>query len=127
MAHIARVGPVQHLLMRGHTCEADMLVEVLLTKPFHVVDLAAVIARALATAALPTSVSVPDQLESTESGGTPVLPAKSIYWMSHIISVRYWSQRSLVPLGSGNTHIARSGPWRFEWVVSEPFWPTLAG
>jgi len=39
MACIADVAPVPHLLMSGHTLEADVLSEVLLTKPFRVADL----------------------------------------------------------------------------------------
>ena len=54
-ACIARVAPVPHLFMSGHTRQADMPGEILLTKPFRVADLAQAIGRALATTALPAA------------------------------------------------------------------------
>lgn len=55
MARIARVAPVPHLFMSGHTCEADMLGKLILTKPFRVADLVQAIERALATTAHPAA------------------------------------------------------------------------
>ena len=50
---ITRVAPVPHLFMSGHTRQAAMPGEVLLTKPFREADLVQAIGRALAPAALP--------------------------------------------------------------------------
>ena len=52
MASIARVVPVRHLFISGHTRQADMPGGVLLTKPFPVADLVKAIERAVATTAL---------------------------------------------------------------------------